>query len=177
MISKKYKLLYILSVLGLTACGGGGGGSSATPDTPTIAANAKLMTDVSRPYMSDKEAILEMSIEVGSVNQMLLQAADNKTQLEIYSREFVNTSQSSHAIHFEEISSDQSCLTKKILQPAENCIDQWKVSTVNQEDQYQGKLVYDSNLGRIEAPIQLFSNHQLIQSFKEIAFRLARLHP
>ncbi|WHN65771.1 hypothetical protein [Cysteiniphilum sp. QT6929] len=178
MISKKYKLLYILSALSLTACGGGGGGgSSATPDTPTIAANAKLMTDVSRPYMSDKEAILEMSIEVGSINQMLLQAADNKNELEIYSREFVSTSSSSHAIHFEEISSDQSCLSKKILQPAENCIDQWKVSTVNQEDQYQGKVVYGTNLGSIEAPVQIVFKSPTDPVFQRDRFTISSITP
>ncbi|WP_440993745.1 RCC1 domain-containing protein [Cysteiniphilum litorale] len=156
-----YKSLYLISLATvLSACGGGGGGGgssdpSPTPD-PVVGVQPKLAvaSNMSEVYMSDSSAMLEMQFMIEDVNHLQVKAASQNTHLTILSKEVVKTSLDDSSVTITAVD-NSSCVINKEMAMGESCRDTWNASTSEESDQFEGKIIYNTNVGKAEAEIKL----------------------
>ncbi|WP_203384288.1 RCC1 domain-containing protein [Cysteiniphilum marinum] len=153
-----YKSIYLVVLAtAITACGGGGGSEdpSPTPD-PVFGVQPKLAvaSSMSESYMSDSNAMLEMQFMVEDVNHLHVKAANQSTHLKILSKEVVKTSLDDSSVAITAVD-NSNCVINKEMTMGESCLDTWQASTTKDSDQFEGKIVYNTNIGKAESDIKL----------------------
>ncbi|WP_119327866.1 RCC1 domain-containing protein [Cysteiniphilum halobium] len=171
------KPLYLLSVLLLSACGGGGGSGTEPVNPPSLKASAKVVTDSTKAYMSDKEAILGLLVEVTPSNQLSLQAVSNNSKVQILSKELVATTPADTGVKFRQKDTPSSCKVNMLLSSGEHCTDQWEVVTTKERDAYEGKLIYTTSVGVIESIVKLSFKPSNDPEFQKSKFSITQISP
>ncbi|WP_191092859.1 RCC1 domain-containing protein [Cysteiniphilum sp. SYW-8] len=178
-----YKSLYLISLATvLSACGGGGGGGGSEDPSPTldpvvgVQPKLAIASSVSESYMSDSSAMLEMQFMVEDVNHLQVKAANQSTHLKILSKEVVKTSLDDSSVTITTVD-NSSCVINKEMTMGESCSDTWSASTSKESDQFEGKIVYNTNVGKAETDIKLTFKSPDDPEFNMDKFSITNISP
>lgn len=173
-------LTLLLPSLTLIACGGGGGGSNESrdpiPSDPQVKAKLSLSTDLSHAFKSDSDAMLELEVTIEPLNQLELNTSLGSEQLIIQDKKFIQDS-GSDSIKFEAIQSDNTCKIGVPVSEGHTCQDQWRVSTTQEEDNYQGQILYTTNVGQVVKSINITFKSPHDPQFNMDKFSISNITP